>query len=200
MVRSAGQQSVRGNGNAASRLRDFLDVHADARWRYGLTEIAREIGVSRQMVFVMLPGWTEERQRLAAKRVRAYARRHRTVRGADPGERRSWASIAAEIGLPVSMVKTIWRTLGLSNSERLDPDCLKRRRGKWQVRHLAEVLRTETCVICGADFAWTRGLEYRRKYDRRSFTCSRSCAQRFRFRKQASADDAPVRRRVGAKA
>ena len=54
----------------------FSAVTPRRSWKLTLAEVAREIGVSRQMAFMMLPGWTAKRQRLCEQRVRAFARKH----------------------------------------------------------------------------------------------------------------------------
>src|SRR4029079_16143207 len=84
---------------AASRLRTFLDCHPDARWRFTRAEVARATGVSPQRALVLLPRWTQERQRLQAARVRAFARTHPEARAANTNKRQTWSQIAVELDL-----------------------------------------------------------------------------------------------------
>ncbi|MDP9237594.1 MAG: hypothetical protein M3P30_09410, partial [Chloroflexota bacterium] len=177
MVRPAKKRRIVGNDTARSRLREFLDGHPDVQSRYTLTEVGREIGVSRQLAFALLPRWTQERQRLQAARVRAFARKHPKARSSKPSKRIAWPQIAAETGLPVTTVRRIWGEMGLRNEdvERIDVETIKRKRAERQRRRLATVLNVETCVVCGERFNWTTEHERALKYFGRSITCSRPC-------------------------
>ncbi len=191
MVRPSNQRTLSaGSGTAASRLREFVDRHPDARSRYSLSEIAGEVGISRQHAFQLLPRWTAERQRLQADQVRAFAQAHPKARLSNPSNRLDWRQIAEEIGLPVTTVRRIWRALRLpnENEDRRDPEAIKRRRADSQRRRHAEVLRLETCVMCSVRFPWTTQHELTRKYHGRSVTCSQSCRQRFHLARSDKGD------------
>lgn len=186
MTRSAKNRTFPRKDTAERRLRSFLDRHPDALSRLTLSDVAREIGVSRQTTHKLLPRWTKRREALQRTQVRSFARRHPAARLSDPTRRISWSTIAAETALPVPTVQRIWISSGLPFEDRLDPAVFKLRRAERQRRRLATVLRQETCEVCGARFPWTIHHERARKYVGRWTTCSRSCTQRLRHGRPAT--------------
>lgn len=184
MTRSSKPRPVPGSRPVGDRLQAFLDRRPDAIRRFTLSDLAREIGVSRQTTWKLLPSWAEDRQRLDTAKVRAFARKHPGARLSDLNHRLTWRRMAAETALPLPTVQRIWASLRLP-AEDVDRAVFIRKRADRQRRRLATVLRTETCELCGVTFPWTMHHERARKYVGRWLTCSRSCAQRLRHARAA---------------
>lgn len=171
---------IAANESAPARLRRFLACHPDAQALFTISDLARELDVSRQRVFVLLPNWKQSQEKLEIQRVRAFARRHPKARLGDPEKRLIWAKISAEARVPVPTLKRIWRMLNLPNEDSCDPQLILRRRAAKAQRRSRAVLKQTTCVYCGKAFPWTWEHERSRRYYGRQITCSRSCGQRLR--------------------
>jgi hypothetical protein len=173
------------------RLRCFLALHPDALWKYTVSDLGRELGVSRPMVHVLLPNWTKRRKHLQIERIRSFALEHPKARLFDANERIPWPQIAEDIGLSVKLVKQGWLALGLPIEDRLEREVVKERCAQRQRRLLQTVIREETCVVCGAAFPWTKMHERGRRREGRSLSCSRSCGQKVRFEQRDRALTSP---------
>jgi hypothetical protein len=153
-----------------------LADHPDAA-EMSLVEIARQLGVSRERMRQLLPGWHDRRKQERVERVRRFAREHPDAARSGVSGGQGWNAIGVELGMPAIAVTRIWRKLGLPDRHLSTTEELGAHRAQQQRRRLREVLRDERCVVCQRLFAWTVQMERGRRYQGRSVTCSRMCSR-----------------------
>ncbi len=171
---------ARAGETAEGRLQSFLATHPKPHAHYTLADIARAIGVTRQMAFTLLPGYTAKRQRVFATRVRRYLRAHpEALRNRYGASGTSWDEIARDADVPKAVLVRLCRDLGLPTHRASSPDELRERRAERQRRHHARVLGEATCIICKEHFPWTVQRERRRRYQAAPVVCSRTCSHQY---------------------
>lgn len=182
MGRVGSPPQARGRSQTVRRLNQFLARRRSSWHELTLADIGDELGLTRQAISILLPHWGRLRERARAQRVRRFAQRHPDARRSGSGLFMSWEKIGSELGLPGRAARRLWLAAGLSNDWRSSNEQLKESRARQQrVRH-ARVIRAETCEVCRRRFPWTVFRERERRLNGKRFVCSRSCAQRLRFR------------------
>ena len=168
------------------RLREFLAQHRNPERAFSLSDIAREIGCSRQTVAFALPGYHEARKRFLrdeqvrlAARLARFAATHPDAVSNNRALGWSFARIGEHVGIPESALAALWRELHLPirYGPHATPEEKAQRKSARQRSRLSKVLRTETCVACGKRFPWTVGCERDWRVRGRRVVCSRLCGR-----------------------
>jgi hypothetical protein len=189
MAHSTMLTRVRGSSDTVRALNQILAQHRSDRYETSLADIARELGVSRQAVWLLLPRWHQARVRAHTERVRRFAQRHPNARRRGDSSFMTWREIGGELALSAHLVSKLWLELGFPNIWRSPAQEVKARRALKQREHLSRVLETKTCLVCARQFPWTFLRERDRRLVGKHVVCSRSCAQKLRFRPQLLAID-----------
>ena len=164
---------------AESRLKQFLADRPDAV-ELSLAEIARQLGVSREIARLLLPDWRKIRERDLVERVRRVAWEHPDATRSGLSGGPSWKVIGAELTMSAVSVKRIWQKLGLADRHVSTGEELSARQAARQRRRQREPLRQERCVVCQLTFTWTVQMERGRRVQGRARTCSSACTREMR--------------------
>jgi hypothetical protein len=200
------------------RLVEFLAAHPNAEGHLYLSDIARELGVSRERVRQLLPGWQGPPS--PARALELYLAAHPEAMMSAARGGMTMKAIALAIGREASAVRRAWLQLGLPDrrSMALSPREKSRRQynrnpakhrahvQNWSLAHpeqvreiaraarrrwLAKVIGEEVCVICGVSFPWTNMREKRRRRRGGRVVCSQLCGARARAQALRAATPGP---------
>lgn len=171
------------------RLTAFLVAHPQALQTLTLTELAREVGATRQFVHMHLPDLTAEQRRRTRdeehRRIAAFLKRN--PRALEPVHFGGVAlsKIADAARIPRSHVRAVLREMKLQRrsptkrERRQAAQQLLERRAEEQRARLSRVLRIESCEICGTAFPWTGQQERSRRHHGAPVSCSRKCSNEY---------------------
>lgn len=198
------RMAIRKTKTAPVRLADIFARDQDAWTKYSINDLAAKLGVSRQRVQKLLPGYgTGRLQRLLCWKLDRFVRKHPEATRTPARGGLTLSEVARRLDTTTKSLRIAWQSLELPHraAQKLSPTeryrrGYERRRKRhaeltrlWRERHperareisraaqrryQKRVLREEQCIGCGKRFAWTQAHEERRRKGSR-VVCSQRC-------------------------
>ena len=192
--------------STSDRLKAFLEAHPAASAEYSLTDIGRELGVSRERIRQLLPDYVKTRPTRVSSvgsQLRQFVAR--TPAALLPTNRGglSFANIAGALGCSISTLRQAWRELRLparpraklTRAERVERERAWRVRAsaRWRAEHRErareirraadfrwahKVVDHETCVWCGRRYPVTNKKLSAGRHRRQRKVCGTACGRR----------------------
>ena len=192
--------------STSDRLKAFLEAHPKASAEYSLTDIGRELGVSRERIRQLLPDYVKTRPRRMSnvgRELREFVAM--TPAALLPTNRGglSFANIAGALGCSISTLRQAWRELRLperpraklTRAERVERERPWRARAKtrWRAEHkerareiqraaslrwAQKVVGDEICVWCGCRYLVTNRKRHDEHRRGQRKVCGTACGRR----------------------
>lgn len=150
---------------ALERLRAWLATHPNPCGDYNVSQIAIEIGTSRERVRQLMPEYTRRARQQFDARVARFVEEHpeAMLRRSDGGL--GFTGIAEAMGVSPVTIRNAFRRLGLPTvqyrigkyAQAVPPNATTRERlNTYHAYRGREIVGEVTCIECGAVFALTR--------------------------------------------